>query len=109
MVRKKKKKSIGTFRKTHSKSNLKWFLLLSFTIIILVFFPGSHGTLQLIKLKIKEHKLLKQKKELQEQNLSLKNQRDSLSTDSKAIEKIAREKYNMVKKGEDIYQIVPKK
>jgi cell division protein FtsB len=38
---------------------------------------------------------------------SLKIISKKLDSDSQYIEKIAREKYNMIKKGETVYQMVP--
>ena len=108
MTRRNKRKT-KKYQSIFSSSAFKLYIFIFAVITILIFVTGGHGTLQLVKTKIKKDNLKKQKIELQKENIHLKNYKDSLQNSSKAVEKIAREKYNMVKEGEDIYQVVPDK
>ena len=92
-----------------SGSIFKWVVLFAFIVITLIFITGSHGALQLVKVKMKKNNLEKKKIELIQENRELENFKDSLKTNPEAVEKIAREKYNMAKPGEDIYQVEPEK
>jgi cell division protein FtsB len=67
---------------------------------------NEDGFLEVFKFQ-KELDTLKQKnKDLKKENAQIKVQIDRLKTDPYAIEKVAREKLNMVKPEETVYQIV---
>ena len=54
-----------------------------------------------------ENRTLKEKlKTEQEKTLMLQKEVEDLKTSDKKIEKVAREKYGMVKEGEEIYKVV---
>ena len=79
--------------------------LICFSLII-VFIFGDHGLLKLYK--IKNERLLVQKKitSLREEREKLKTEKIKIENDLSYIEKIAREKYKMVKPGEKIFKVV---
>lgn len=67
---------------------------------------NEDGFLEVFKFQ-EELNVLKQKnKDLRKENDQVKVQIERLKTDPYAIEKVAREKLNMVKPGETVYQIV---
>ena len=54
-----------------------------------------------------ENRQLKEKlKTEQDKSLMLQKEIEEIKTSDKKIEKVAREKYNMVKEGEEIYKVV---
>jgi cell division protein DivIC len=73
-------------------------------ILVIIFIPGY--------LKIK--KLVRQNKELESQivqikqrNLRLKEEQKRLISDPIYLEKVAREKLGVVRKGEELYRVLP--
>jgi cell division protein FtsB len=84
-----------------------WIVIAFFTVIGIFFFTGSHGTFQLVKIEYQKRKLQNQKVSLAKRIQFLEAQKDSLIHQPQAIERIARENYNMVKPGEKVFQIQP--
>jgi len=80
-----------------------WLFLVSF-IILLIFLPG-YSRLQ--ELKQKNSQLESRIDEIQQENVDLKQEKERLEKDIVYLEKIAREKMGLVRKGEIIYRIVP--
>lgn len=90
--------------------NLYWILgmLGAITIFIIVFVIGDYGLYQVYLLN-------KQKKQLENHLVELKIEQDSLlieksrlENDLQYIEKLAREKYRMAKKGEKVFRVIEK-
>jgi len=74
--------------------------------LIIVFVFGDHGLLKLYKIK-SERKLIQNKiVNLRAERETLKTEKNKIENDLKYIEKIAREKYKMVKPGEKIFKVV---
>ena len=93
-----------------AKNKRKKILLFLFIIIIvtgisyLVF--NEHGIIKYVKLSNEVESLNKQIGKLEEENTNLKNEIDSLKKEIPAkIEQVAREKYDMIKKGETIIEV----
>lgn len=82
----------------------------SYTLIIIIvvggfLFFGNKGIYHHIQLRNqKEEYILKIQKALEEQR-QLKEKSKSLDNDSIAIEKVAREKYGMIREGETVYKV----
>jgi cell division protein FtsB len=66
---------------------------------------GSHGIVQRIQLESRITELHSKIDEASEENERLKAVAKSLDSDLKAIEKVAREKYGMVREGETVYRV----
>ena len=66
------------------------------------------GILKVFKFQGELDALRQSNKELRKENARIKIQIDRLKTDPFAIEKVAREKLNMVRQDETVYQIVHK-
>ncbi len=80
-------------------------LLICFSLII-VFIFGDHGLLKLYKIKSERQMVQKKIAALREEREKLKTEKIKLKNDLSYIEKIAREKYKMVKPGEKIFKVV---
>ena len=79
--------------------------LICFSLAI-VFIFGDHGLLKLYKIK-NERKLIQKKiASLREEREKLKTEKIKIENDLSYIEKIAREKYKMVKPGEKIFKVI---
>lgn len=79
-----------------------------FILFLYVFF-NSNGILQRIRLEMQKEDALERIQSAEQEQKKLKDQSKALDGDPKAIEKVAREKYGMVRDSEKVYKVVPKK
>ena len=88
------------------KQLFKGIVFLIFFSLAIVFIFGDHGVLKLYNIK-NERKLIQKKiAQLREEKEKLKNEKSRIENDLSYIEKIAREKYKMVKPGEKIFKVI---
>ncbi len=85
----------------------KFFLLLGAVFFSFTFFGGDFGFVRIWNLHQKKNELELESKKLQVQILDLQVEKERLRNDKTYIEKLAREKFGMVKEGEKVYQFVP--
>jgi len=81
-------------------------ILLGLLALTLFFITGPRGTLKLYKIKREKAHLQQDILRLEQKKARLDSVRSRLKNDPLYIEKIAREKYNMKKKGEKVYRIL---
>lgn len=101
-----KLKEIGIGAIRLIKYNFKVFILLCIVVPILygIIF-GSHGVIQRVSYYYENKELQSDlDKELKTQ-MELKTRINSLKTDKSVIEKLAKERYGMVRPGETLYKI----
>ncbi|HEX2866821.1 MAG TPA: septum formation initiator family protein [Ignavibacteriales bacterium] len=72
------------------------------------FFFYQFGILQYYKLFTEKKELIGKIEQTEEKNRLLRLEIDSLNTRDAKIEKVAREKYHMVRRGEKVYRIEEK-
>ena len=75
---------------------------------MIVFLFGDHGLYQLYKIKSQRKATQKRIKELKTEITLLENEKNRLQTDLDYIERLAREKYRMAKKGEKVFKVIPR-
>ena len=80
------------------------YLFIIILILILTFLPSYT---RFCNLRQKSRELEEKIKELEKENLALREERENLEKNPFYIEKVAREKMGVVKKGEVIYKIFP--
>jgi len=78
--------------------------LIGFPLLLYVLF-GSHGIVQRIRLERQKVEVEASVKAAEEENLRLQAETKALESDMKALEKVAREKYGMVREGETVYKV----
>ena len=89
------------------KKRLKNILILLAFIALLAFFAtGQRGTIQLVSFIKQKQDLENDINSLETETKNLEIEKDNIKNDPDYIEKIAREKYKMKKKDEEVYQIV---
>lgn len=66
---------------------------------------GKKGILQRVELEMENKELQRKLKDEQDKTLMLQKEIDELKSSDKKIEKVAREKYGMMKDGEEIYKV----
>ncbi len=85
----------------------KFFLLLGVVFFSFTFFGGDFGFVRIWNLHQKKGELELESKKLQVQIIDLQVEKERILNDKTYIEKLAREKFGMVKEGEKVYQFVP--
>jgi cell division protein FtsB len=85
----------------------KFFMYLLVLLAILSYAVfGKKGVLQRVELEMENRQLKEKLKAEQDKTILLQREIEDLRTSDKKIEKVAREKYGMVKDGEEIYKVV---
>jgi cell division protein FtsB len=86
--------------------NKKLLLICGVTVVLggYVMF-GNRGILQRVRLQHQKAELEAKIRQAQEETKTLQSQSKALDGDKKAIEKVAREKYGMVREGEKVYKV----
>jgi cell division protein FtsB len=79
-----------------------------FVLLILTALFHDEGILTVFKLQDQMVEMRKNNEALSAENLKIRREIKALKSNPLAIEKIAREKLNLVKPGETVYQIVRK-
>jgi cell division protein FtsB len=88
----------------HRKKFFLYLLILLAVASYAVF--GKKGVLQRVELEMENRNLKEKLKLEQEKTTMLQREIEELKTSDSKIEKVAREKYGMVKDGEEIYKVV---
>jgi cell division protein FtsB len=88
-------------------SRKKFFLIALIFLLLLAYTVfGKKGILQRVELEMENNELSKKLKQEQEKTLMLQKEINELKTSEKKLEQVAREKYGMVKEGEELYKVV---
>jgi cell division protein FtsB len=95
-------------RKLLKNRRLMLLLVLGAPIVFYVFF-GPRGVMKRIQLQREKAVLEEQIRTAEAEQRALQAQSKALDGDKAAIEKVAREKYGMVKEGETVYRVNRKK
>ncbi len=90
------------------KRIIRMLLVLGALALLVIFFFGDHGLYQLFKLRTERQEVQVAINNLRKEKQKLEEQKTRLQTDYKYIEKLAREKYRMAKRGEKVYKVIEK-
>ena len=93
---------------TTQKQFLQGLVFLICLSLIIVFIFGDHGLLKLYKIKQKRKIIQTNITALREEKEKALIEKNKIENDLDYIEKIAREKYKMVKPGEKIFKVIEK-
>ena len=100
-----KKQTVSvTLKKAWKNKTLRITLLLVVPILSFITFSNK-GILQRINLENQKNDMKVKLVQAQQEQAQLQQQSKALDTDAKAIEKVAREKYGMIREGETVYKI----
>ncbi|HTX18462.1 MAG TPA: septum formation initiator family protein [Bacteroidota bacterium] len=94
--------------KLRTNKRLSLVLILGFALLLYVLF-NSQGVLPRLRLEREKKAMIEKIRRAEDEQKQLQEQSKALEGDKKAIEKVAREKYGMVREGEKVYKVVPKK
>lgn len=79
-------------------------IVLGLPLVLFLLF-GSHGVVQRIRLEHQKAELEAKIRDAEAETKRLQAESKALDGDKKAIEKVAREKYGMVRDGETVYKV----
>ena len=91
------------------KQFIRGIILLFCITLLILFIFGDHGLLQLYKLKRDRAKVQAQIAQLRKERERVMVEKNQLENDIQYLEKLARERYRMVKPGEKVYKVIPEK
>lgn len=84
----------------------RFFIYLIVLLIIIAYAVfGKKGILQRVELEMENKELQQKLKDEQERTSYLQKEIEALKNSQKKIDEVAREKYGMVKQGEEIYKV----
>ena len=86
------------------KKKIITLLSLGLIFLLIIFIPGY---LKIRRLSRENRQLEKQIEQMQELNAKLREEQRGLMNDPLYLEKVAREKLGVVKKGEVVYKVLP--
>ena len=84
-------------------------VIIGVLFLLLYVLFNSNGIVPRIRLEMEKKEMQQKIQDAESEQKKLKDQSKALEGDKKAIEKVAREKYGMVRKGEKVYKVAPKK
>ena len=88
---------------------IRAILIIGALMLLIIFFFGDHGLYQLYLLRSERSEIQATITTLREQKQTLEAEKNKLTTDSKYIEQLARERFRMAKKGEKVFKVIEKK
>ena len=74
--------------------------------LVIIFIFGDHGLIKLYKIKNQRKKVQNHIAQLRQEKEKKEEEKNKIENDLDYIEKIAREKYKMVKPGDKIFKII---
>ncbi|MBL7995670.1 septum formation initiator family protein [bacterium] len=96
----------GIEKKKKRKKVLFWSVI---SVIAMTIIFGNYGAYQMVVIKRQKMNLENEIAQIKKDQARLIKNRERIKNDLTYIEKVAREKYSMVKPGEHVYQVIPKK
>jgi len=94
-------------RKGDSTRPKRWVGVLMVLVVLLFLIFSRHGLLHLYRLQSEQRRIEVEIASLQERAAELGQGVASLESDLTYIERLAREKYRMVKRGEKVFRVMP--
>jgi|TARA_B100001741_G_C16432033_1_gene541384 cell division protein FtsB len=102
----KKKKLKSNLIATTQKQFIQGLVFLICMSLVIIFIFGDHGLIKLYKIKTQREKVQNHIAQLRQEREKRKEEKNKIENDLDYIEKIAREKYKMVKPGEKVFKVV---
>jgi len=103
-----KRRQAGAHANDLQRKTVRIVLIIGGIILIIIFFFGDHGVYQLYQLRQEKSAIQKAISELRNEKQVLESEKIRLETDYDYIEKIARERFRMIKPGEKVFKVIQK-
>jgi cell division protein FtsB len=107
--KRRRKKPKTRFTEQSPKKIVRGLFILVVTILLIIFIFGDHGLYQLLRIRSELANTKRKIVELQAEREKIKEENARLTSDMEYIERMARERFRMAKKGEKVYKVLPKK
>ena len=91
------------------KQFIRGIIFLLCVTLLIIFIFGDHGLLQLYKLERERAKVQAQIAQLRKERERVMVEKNRLENDIQYLEKLARERYRMVKPGEKVFRVVDRR
>jgi cell division protein FtsB len=88
---------------------IRAILIIGALMLLIIFFFGDHGIYQLYLLRSERSEIQATITAFREKKQTLEAEKNKLTTDSKYIEQLARERFRMAKKGEKVFKVIERK
>ncbi len=75
-------------------------------VLLLIFFFGDHGLYQLYQIRQERARIQNEIQQLRATRIRLEAKKQRLENDFEYIERLARERYRMAKKGEKVFKVL---
>ncbi len=98
----------GLAKKAWKNKRIRLTLLIFVPILSFITF-SNRGVLQRMNLENQKKEMEAKVRQSQQEQLQLQQQSKALDSDPRAVEKVAREKYGMIREGETVYKIKKEK
>jgi cell division protein FtsB len=93
------------FLSQHKKKGKFGLILLLGLPIVGYVLLNPHGVIQRVRLEVAKREMQEKLKEAELEHQRLEDYSKKLENDKRTIEKVAREKYGMVREGEKVYKV----
>ncbi len=81
-------------------------ILIVILLCIAFLLLNQNGLIRLFQAEHEHRTLIEKKESLEQRSKELQEEKEKLQTDTKHIEKVAREQYNMVQPGEKVFKVI---
>jgi cell division protein DivIC len=99
---------VDMLKKKWKNKNLRLTLLIVVPVFCFITF-GNKGIIQRFRLESQKQVIEEKIRQAQQEHQKFLEQSKALDNDPKAIEKVAREKYGMIREGENVYKVKKEK
>jgi len=90
------------------KQLFRGLIIMGVILMTVVFFFGDHGLYQLMRLKAERQETQETINQLRAERIELDAKKIRLETDLEYVERLAREKYRMARRGEKVFKVISK-
>jgi len=85
---------------------IRGILITSAVMLLIIFFFGDHGLYQLYRVRSEREQIKREIEHLRTERIRLEGKKQQLENDFEYIERLARERYRMAKKGEKVFKVI---
>ena len=85
---------------------IRGILITSAVSLLIIFFFGDHGLYQLYHVRSEREQIKREIEHLRTERIRLEGKKQLLENDFEYIERLARERYRMARKGEKVFKVI---
>ena len=85
---------------------IRGILITGAIMLLIIFFFGDHGLYQLYRVRSEREQIKREIEHLRTERIRLEGKKQLLENDFEYIERLARERYRMARKGEKVFKVI---